>query len=93
MKYKVHLLLLGFLACYVLANTACILLPFIPGIEVFFIWGIILPVLSLIGTWIVIKKQGKELKGRWFLGCGVTLAILASSIATIKIVTDIWASI
>ena len=74
-------------------NAICVLMPFIPGPAAFIGWGFILPLLCIIGTWILMTKSRQSIKRWWIVGIISTSLYLAMGFMTLYIISAMWAAV
>ena len=78
---------------YLGANFAAIRLPFIPGLDVFFGWGFLLPLGAIITIWIWLFRNRAQLRLWYGFAVGFTIIFIFAGGATLWIIGQIWASV
>ncbi|NNE93242.1 MAG: hypothetical protein HKN23_16485 [Verrucomicrobiales bacterium] len=78
---------------YLALNALLLKLQFIPGMASFIGFGFVMPVLLVIGWWIVSFKIRRESKSWWLPGMLSTVVYLGAGWVTISVIASIWAAI
>jgi hypothetical protein len=83
---------LGTILCgYLSANFASIWFPIVPSVEMFLIFGFVLPSLFIVNLWLWGSKNRRWLRSWRAIGSAGTLVFVASGTYTVGTVLRIWA--
>lgn len=78
---------------YGLVNALCVLVPFIPGPATLLLWGLLFPVIGIIGTWVNVAKEREENSKWWAPGVGFSLLYVLMGFLTVRFIVEAWASV
>ena len=76
---------------YLLSNVAAVFVPLMPGMGVFILWGLLLPLLSAVIHWFWLAKRRFALPLWWQVAAVLTAFYGVCGLATVYIVGMMWA--
>ena len=80
------------LLVYGVLNFVSVFALSVPGLGVFFGWGLGLPLLFLGGSWVLLARARRRIRLWWLLGIGLSLAYLARGMLPLACVGTMWAA-
>ena len=81
------------LAGYLIINSLCLFLPFVPGIAVFLFWGLVIPSTAIISTLVWFGKRGRKMEGSRPAAVVLTVLFATAGLLTLGICINIYNAI
>ena len=91
--HRTPLLLILTFMCYTALNAAAVFLPFIPGPGTFFLWGLVLPSVSILAHWVALRKKRSSMAYWWIAALLATLFYTSLGFGTLWVISAMWASV